>query len=110
MKPAVPDNDKEFYRHVHPPRSAQGSDVFSHRCRAVRPKVTGHRARRRLGSVGACTGTGTGIGSIFKGVIESVTRQPEVRAEITDVQWLGFALTEAVFFYGLVAGLIAYIF
>ena len=46
---------------------------------------------------------------IFKGVIESVTRQPEMRAEITSIQWLGFALTEAVFFYGLVAGLIAYI-
>ena len=58
-----------------------------------------------LGAVGA----GTGIGLIFKAVIESVTRQPEMRAEITDIQWLGFALTEAVFFYGLVAGLIAYI-
>ena len=46
---------------------------------------------------------------IFKGVIASVTRQPEMRAEITSIQWLGFALTEAVFFYGLVAGLIAYI-
>jgi len=58
-----------------------------------------------LGAVGA----GIGIGTIFKGVIESVTRQPEMRAEITQIQWLGFALTEAVFFYGLVAGLIAYV-
>jgi len=58
-----------------------------------------------LGAVGA----GVGIGLIFKGVIEAVTRQPEMRDEITQIQWLGFALTEAVFFYGLVAGLIAYV-
>jgi F-type H+-transporting ATPase subunit c len=58
-----------------------------------------------LGAVGA----GVGIGLIFKGVLESVTRQPEMRSEITSIQWLGFALTEAIFFYGLVAGLIAYV-
>lgn len=58
-----------------------------------------------LGAVGA----GVGIGLIFKAVIESVTRQPEMRAEITSIQWLGFALTEAIFFYGLVAGLLAYV-
>jgi F-type H+-transporting ATPase subunit c len=57
-----------------------------------------------LGAVGA----GVGIGLIFSKVIESVTRQPEMRDEITSIQWLGFALTEAVFFYGLVAGLIAF--
>ena len=52
-----------------------------------------------LGAVGA----GVGIG------IESVTRQPEMRDEITSIQWLGFALTEACFFYGLVAGLLSYV-
>jgi F-type H+-transporting ATPase subunit c len=57
-----------------------------------------------LGAVGA----GVGIGTIFGKVIESVTRQPEMRDEITGIQWLGFALTEACFFYGLVAGLIAF--
>jgi len=41
-------------------------------------------------------------------VIESVTRQPEMRDEIASIQWLGFALTEACFFYGLVGGLIAF--
>jgi F-type H+-transporting ATPase subunit c len=46
---------------------------------------------------------------IFSKVIESVTRQPEMRAEITNIQWLAFALTEAVFFYGLVVGLLAYV-
>lgn len=58
-----------------------------------------------LGAVGA----GIGIGMIFRAVIESVTRQPEMREEITNIQWLGFALTEAVFFYGLVAGLLAFV-
>jgi F-type H+-transporting ATPase subunit c len=58
-----------------------------------------------LGAVGA----GVGIGMIFRAVIDSVTRQPEMRGEITSIQWLGFALTEAIFFYGLVAGLLAYV-
>jgi F-type H+-transporting ATPase subunit c len=57
-----------------------------------------------LGAVGA----GIGIGQIFGKVIESVTRQPEMKDEITSIQWLGFALCEACFFYGLVAGLIAF--
>jgi F-type H+-transporting ATPase subunit c len=57
-----------------------------------------------LGAVGA----GVGIGIIFGKVIEAVTRQPEMRDEITSIQWLGFALTEACFFYGLVSGLLAY--
>ena len=61
--------------------------------------------------IGAGLGTigpGVGVGFIFGKVIESVTRQPEMRDEITSIQWLGFALTEACFFYGLVAGLIAF--
>jgi F-type H+-transporting ATPase subunit c len=58
-----------------------------------------------LGAIGA----GVGVGMIFSKVIESITRQPEMREEITSIQWLGFALTEACFFYGLVAGLIAYV-
>ena len=58
-----------------------------------------------LGAVGA----GVGIGMIFRAVIDSVTRQPEMRSEITSIQWLGFALTEAIFFYGLVAGLLAFV-
>jgi F-type H+-transporting ATPase subunit c len=58
-----------------------------------------------LGAVGA----GVGIGIIFGKVIEAVTRQPEMRDEITSIQWLGFALTEATFFYGLVAGLLSYV-
>jgi F-type H+-transporting ATPase subunit c len=57
-----------------------------------------------LGSIGA----GIGVGFIFGKVIESVTRQPEMREEITSIQWLGFALTEAVAFYTFIFGLIAF--
>jgi len=46
---------------------------------------------------------------IFSKVIESVTRQPEMRDEITSIRWLGFALSEAIFIDGLVGGLIAYV-
>ena len=41
-------------------------------------------------------------------MIESVTRQPEMRDEITCIQWLGFALTEAIVFYAFIFGLIAF--
>ncbi len=58
-----------------------------------------------LGAIGA----GIGIGSVFGRSIEAISRQPAMREEITNLQWLGFALTEACFFYGLVAGLIAYV-
>jgi F-type H+-transporting ATPase subunit c len=60
------------------------------------------------GGLGAL-GAGVGIGILFGKVVEGVTRQPEMRDEITQIQWLGFALTEACFFYGLVAGLISYV-
>jgi F-type H+-transporting ATPase subunit c len=61
--------------------------------------------------VGAGLGTigpGIGVGFIFGKVIESVTRQPEMRDEITSIQWLGFALTEAIVFYAFIFGLIAF--
>jgi F-type H+-transporting ATPase subunit c len=58
-----------------------------------------------LGSLGA----GIGIGNIFGSMIQSVARQPELRGELTGIQWLGFALTEAVVFYGLLGSLLAYV-
>jgi F-type H+-transporting ATPase subunit c len=60
------------------------------------------------GAGGGAAGAGAGIGVLFGHVIESITRQPEMRDEITSIQWLGFALTEACFFYGLVGGFIAF--
>ena len=64
-----------------------------------------------LGAVGA----GVGIGIIFGKVIESITRQPEMRDEITGIQWLGiftlpFGVVLFMFELGLVATLQAFIF
>jgi F-type H+-transporting ATPase subunit c len=58
-----------------------------------------------LGAVGA----GIGIGTIFGSMISSVARQPELRGELQGIMWLGFALTEAVVFYGLLGGLLAFV-
>ena len=61
-----------------------------------------------LGTAIAAIGPGIGVGYIFGKVIESVTRQPEMRGEITSIMWLGFALTEAIVFYGLLMSLVAF--
>ena len=58
-----------------------------------------------LGSLGA----GVGIGNIFGSMIQAVARQPELRGELQGIQWLGFALSEAVVFYGLIGCLLAYV-
>ena len=58
-----------------------------------------------LGAVGA----GIGIGNIFGSMIQAVARQPELRGELTGIQWLGFALCEAVVFYALLGGLLAFV-
>jgi F-type H+-transporting ATPase subunit a len=58
-----------------------------------------------LGALGA----GVGIGNIFAAMIQSVARQPELRGELQGIQWLGFALTEAVVFYGLLGSILAFV-
>ena len=58
-----------------------------------------------LGALGA----GVGIGNIFASMIQSVARQPELRSELQGIMWLGFALTEAVVFYGLVGGFLGFV-
>ena len=79
---------------------------------AADPTLYGESAGKAIalgvGAGGGAAGAGAGIGMLFGKVIESVTRQPEMRDEIASIQWLGFALTEACFFYGLVGGLIAF--
>jgi F-type H+-transporting ATPase subunit c len=60
-----------------------------------------------VGAGGGAAGAGAGIGSVFGAAIQAKTRQPELRQDIERDQWLGFALTEACFFYGLVGGFIA---
>ncbi|HMJ04010.1 MAG TPA: ATP synthase F0 subunit C [Conexibacter sp.] len=75
-------------------------------------EAIGRKAGKAIAlGVGAGLGTigpGVGVGYIFGKVIESVTRQPEMRDEITSIQWLGFALTEAIVFYAFIFGLIAF--
>jgi len=50
-----------------------------------------------------------GIGIVFGSMIQSVARQPELRGELQGIMWLGFALTEAVVFYGLVGGFLGFV-
>jgi F-type H+-transporting ATPase subunit c len=79
---------------------------------AASNEAIGRKAGKAIAlGVGAGLGTigpGIGVGYIFGKVIESVTRQPEMREEITSIQWLGFALTEAIVFYAFIFGLIAF--
>jgi F-type H+-transporting ATPase subunit c len=58
-----------------------------------------------LGSLGA----GVGIGIVFASMLQAVARQPELRGELQGIMWLGFALTEAVVFYGLVGGFLGFV-
>ena len=55
------------------------------------------------------TGAGIGIGLIFSSMIQSVARQPELRGELTRIQWLGVALPEAVVFSGLLGSILAFV-
>lgn len=61
-----------------------------------------------VGAGGGAAGAGAGIGAVFNGSIQAKARQPELSASIDRDQWLGFALAEATFFYGLVGGFIAF--
>lgn len=54
----------------------------------------------------AAFGTALGVGLIFSSMIQSASRQPEAKKELTPIMWLGFALTEAVVFYGLVGAML----
>lgn len=54
----------------------------------------------------AAFGTALGVGIIFASMIQSTARQPEARRELQPLMWIGFALTEAVVFYGLVGAML----
>ncbi len=71
-------------------------------------KAAGRAIALGVGAGGGAAGAGAGIGGVFNASIQAKTRQPELRAEVERDQWLGFALTEACFFYGLVGGFIAF--
>ena len=86
--------------------------IITHIAQAADPTEYGRKAGKAIAlGIGAGLGTigpGIGVGFIFGKVIESVTRQPEMRDEITSIQWLGFALTEAIVFYALAMAFVAY--
>jgi F-type H+-transporting ATPase subunit c len=54
----------------------------------------------------AAFGTALGVGLIFASMLQSAARQPETMRELKPIMWLGFALTEAIVFYGLVGGML----
>lgn len=47
------------------------------------------------------TGAGLGIGVIFASLLNSVTRNPNLRGELFQIAILGFALTEAIALFAL---------
>jgi F-type H+-transporting ATPase subunit c len=53
-------------------------------------------------------GPGVGVGYLVGKTIESVARQPEMRGELQGMMFLGLALTEAITFYALLMGFVAY--
>ena len=54
----------------------------------------------------AAFGTALGVGLIFASMLQSAARQPEATRELRPIMWLGFALTEAVVFYGLIGAML----
>jgi F-type H+-transporting ATPase subunit c len=53
----------------------------------------------------AAFGSAIGIGLIFSSVISSTARQPEAKNDLQPLMWIGFAVTEAITFFGLFGGL-----
>jgi len=51
-------------------------------------------------------GPGAGIGIIFSGALQAMGRNPEAEGLVRTYMFLGFALTEALFIFGLVVGLL----
>ena len=79
---------------------------------SVKDTPVGHAGKAIALALGiglGAAGAGPGIGFIFGSMIQSVARQPELRGELQGIMWLGFALTEAVVFYGLLGGLLAFV-
>jgi F-type H+-transporting ATPase subunit c len=54
----------------------------------------------------AAFGTAIGVGLIFSSMLQSAARQPDAKKELQPIMWLGFALTEAIVFYGLVGAML----
>lgn len=53
-------------------------------------------------------GPGAGVGYLVGKTIESTARQPEMRGDLQGMMFLGLALTEAITFYALLMGFVAF--
>ncbi|MCW2971984.1 MAG: synthase subunit [Thermoleophilia bacterium] len=53
-------------------------------------------------------GPGIGVGYLVGKTIEGTARQPELGGQLRGLMFLGLALTEAITFYALVFGLLAF--
>ena len=53
------------------------------------------------GATVAMTGAGIGIGTIFAGLLVSISRQPGLEKQLFSYAILGFALTEAIALFAL---------
>ena len=53
-------------------------------------------------------GPGIGVGFLVGKTIEGVSRQPELSGDLRGLMFLGLALTEAITFYAIIFGLIAF--
>lgn len=51
-------------------------------------------------------GPGAGIGIIFNGALQAMGRNPEAEGLVRTYMFLGFALAESLFIFGLVFGLL----
>ncbi|HEU5086874.1 MAG: ATP synthase F0 subunit C [Chloroflexota bacterium] len=51
-------------------------------------------------------GPGAGIGIIFSGALQAMGRNPEAEGLVRTYMFLGFALTETLFIFALVFGLL----
>jgi F-type H+-transporting ATPase subunit c len=51
-------------------------------------------------------GPGAGIGIVFSGAVQAMGRNPEAEGLVRTYMFLGFALAEALFIFGLVFGLL----
>jgi F-type H+-transporting ATPase subunit c len=51
-------------------------------------------------------GPGAGIGIVFNGALQAMGRNPEAEGLVRTYMFLGFALTEALFIFALVVGLL----
>ena len=99
-----------LHRLGHRARALKGGQLFNLLAQEAASNVDAGKAIALALGIGlGSLGAGIGIGNIFGSMIQAVARQPELRGELTGIQWLGFALTEAVVFYGLIGGLLAYV-